>query len=34
MPNCMMRGSPVSVVIRPNVPEAKLLFGCPGPRRR
>ena len=29
MPNCMIRGSPVIVVIRPNVPVAKLLFGSP-----
>src|SRR5436190_20039006 len=29
IPNCMIRGSPVIVVIRPNVPEAKLLFGSP-----
>jgi len=29
MPNCMMRGSPVIVVIRPNVPAEKLLFGNP-----
>jgi hypothetical protein len=29
MPNCMMRGSPVMVVIRPNVPDPKLAFGRP-----
>src|SRR5688572_27387608 len=29
IPNCMMRGSPVCVVIRPNVPASRLVAGLP-----